>query len=243
MFADAAARLTVALEPAKHREEEFNKLEPISVSVGDSTRMDSVRATGGRTTMSILTSFMPVLMHLAECIAALRDTTSSLALPLRWRRLCTFWLLLMQASTEPPALQAYEQLRRELGFALRECERRPEWLLNVEKKEDVPLLEHNMSDECESDKLEEALPMDEVHGHDTVVVGPAEGDRHGDDAMGHLLLGALAGHLPCLGVEQVFESEAKVGIFAWEQSKLTRLTAVLEGCQAAGGRVRQAGAY
>ncbi|KAJ7493297.1 hypothetical protein B0H11DRAFT_2005769 [Mycena galericulata] len=255
-FADAAARLTEALEEAEHQDAEL-----VDISV-DSAGMDSARATGGRTAASMLTSFAPVPTHLtrfaahvdaissalddarehlAECVAALRAKSPApdQQQHLRRRRSRTFSLS-QQQPPELPALQAYERLRRELGLALRECERGRDRLLEIvappvlppsadaaESEEDVPSLGHDASDECD-----EASPMDEEQTgqHDSaVVVAPGDGDGlglgvavAGDDATAHLLLGASARHLPLPGAEQVFESEAEVGLFTRERSKLTR---------------------
>ncbi|KAJ6581059.1 hypothetical protein B0H19DRAFT_1113475 [Mycena capillaripes] len=264
-FADNAARLTVALEEAENEDAEFNsRLDTIRLrepSAEDSAGMDSARATGGRTATSILTSFAPVPTHLtrfaahvdaissalddarehlAECVAALRGTAPATGPHLRRRRSRLFSD--PPPPAEPPALQAYERLRRELGLALRECERGRDRLLEIvapkpppqapadhaESEEDVPSLGHDASDECdESDKPDEASPtMDEEGHHHAVVVAPGDGlglDADAvDDATGHLLRGASPHHLPLPGAEQVFEGEAEVGLFTRERSKLTR---------------------
>ncbi|KAJ7089800.1 hypothetical protein B0H15DRAFT_839278 [Mycena belliarum] len=252
-FSDAATRLTEALEDAERQDEEFDKPEPLDLSVDRSPGVESAHATGGQTAASMLTSFAPVPTHLtrfaahvdaissalddarenlAECVAALRDKPSGEP-QLRRRRSRTFSLSREAPPAEPPALQAYERLRRELGLALRECERGRDRLLEIvapppppppadlaESEEDVPSLGHDASDECESDKPDSVKPTDEeVHGH-AVVVAPE--DVQVDDATAHLLLGTSAGHLPLPGAEQVFESEAEVGLFTRERSKLTR---------------------
>ncbi|KAJ7708854.1 hypothetical protein B0H17DRAFT_367138 [Mycena rosella] len=259
-FADAAARLTEALEDAERRDEEFNKSEPIrmgNISAEDSPAMDSARAMGGRTAASMMTSFAPVPTHLtrfaahvdaissalddarehlAECVAALRDNAPAPEPILRRRRSRTFSLSAPPQPAEPPALQAYERLRRELGLALRECERGRDRLLDIvappapradlaESEEDVPSLGHDASDECESDKPDSASPLDEEQHNPAVVLAPGDGLLDAgavDDATAHLLLGASAGHLPLPGAEQVFESDAEVGLFTRERSKLSR---------------------
>ncbi|KAJ7035522.1 hypothetical protein C8F04DRAFT_1097548 [Mycena alexandri] len=265
-FSDAAARLTAALEEAEHQDAEFNQCDTIKLA-DLSVDIDSVRATGGRTTASILTSFAPVPTHLtrfaahvdaissalddarehlAECVAALRDPGPSADQPhLKRRRSRTFSLARLggeaaaaaQQPAEPPALQAYERLRRELGLALRECERGRDRLLDLvsppapppdpaESEEDeVPSLGHDASDEYdESDKPEEASPHEDGQRDHAVVVAPGDGLDAGavDDATAHLLLGASPHHLPLPGAEQVFESDAEVGLFTRERSKLTR---------------------
>ncbi|KAJ7156876.1 hypothetical protein C8R43DRAFT_997496 [Mycena crocata] len=267
-LADAASRLAEALEESEQQAEVFSQLEPpqlvsISMSLDDSPGMDTARATGGRTAVSMLTSFAPIPTHLtrfathvdaissalddarehlAECVAALRDKAPTPEPHLRRRRSRTFSLSRIGEApqpAEPPALQAYERLRRELGLALRECERGRDRLLDIvappappaadpaESEEDVPSLGHDASDEYdESDKPDSAEPTEEDptgQHNPAVVVTAGDGlDTAVDDATAHLLLAASAGHLPLPGAEQVFESEAEVGIFTRERSKLTR---------------------
>ncbi|KAJ7777378.1 hypothetical protein B0H16DRAFT_955958 [Mycena metata] len=264
-FSDAAARLTAALQEAEDQDAEFDQCDTIKLADLSVENIDSARATGARTAASILTSFAPVPTHLtrfaahvdaissalddardhlAECVAALRDPSPSADQPhLKRRRSRTFSLSRLggeaaaaQQPAEPPALQAYERLRRELGLALRECERGRDRLLDIvsppapppdpaESEEDeVPSLGHDASDEYdESDKPEEAPHEDGQRDH-AVVVAPGDGLDAGavDDATAHLLLGASPHHLPLPGAEQVFESDAEVGLFTRERSKLTR---------------------
>ena len=72
---------------------------------------------------------------------------------------------------EDPALMAYERLRRELGLALRECERGRERLLDLiaasnpspeppeeEEEDDLPGLGHDVGSD-ESDKHDSSLPL------------------------------------------------------------------------------------
>ncbi|KAJ7797498.1 hypothetical protein B0H14DRAFT_2618871 [Mycena olivaceomarginata] len=135
--------------------------------------------------------------HLAECVTALRDKSPAPEPHLRRRRSRTFSLARLgagagvgsevQPPAEPPALQAYERLRRELGLALRECERGRDRLLDIvapppppaeaaaESEEDVPPLGHDASDEYDeasSDRPEEAPLIDEERHRDAVVVAP-----------------------------------------------------------------------
>ncbi|KAJ7230623.1 hypothetical protein GGX14DRAFT_508384 [Mycena pura] len=267
-FADATARLTEALEEADRQDAEFSNPEPVSledISANSSPGMDSTLATGGRTASSMFPSFAPVPTHLtrfaahvdaissalddarehlADVVAALRDKPGGTPQPhLRRRRSRTFSLSRLSESAAPPsepaALQAYERLRRELGLALRECERGRDRLLDIlapplpppvdaaESEEDVPGLGHDASDECdESDQLDSTGPMEEEQHHHAVVVAPGDAldvDVAAlDDSTAHLLLGGSARDLAMPGVEQVFESEAEVGVFARQRSKLTR---------------------
>ncbi|KAG6872895.1 hypothetical protein C0995_005301 [Termitomyces sp. Mi166 len=136
-----------------------------------------------------------------------------------------------------PAIEAYERLRRELGLALRECERGRERLLDVvyppdmygpedeDSSDDVPALGHDGSDE--SDKPDPAFPFDIEQesppmGCAVVALEAVDGGAM-DDATSHLLLSTSTQHLPPPGIEQVFEADTgSVGVFKRERSKLTR---------------------
>ncbi|KAJ8096396.1 hypothetical protein PM082_011558 [Marasmius tenuissimus] len=135
-----------------------------------------------------------------------------------------------------PALQAYERLRRELGLALRECERGREHLTDVvhprvdhsdeeedDEHADLPGLGHDGSDDLD-DKPE---PAEHEHHHqshpelEVTVVNAADGNM--DDVTSHLLFTATTEHLPPPGIEQVYEGDSgNVGAFKREKSKLSR---------------------
>lgn len=173
--------------------------------------------------------------NLADCVTALREERVSAASPKR-RSLPRRSI---QASNEDlpesRALEAYERLRRELGLALRECERGRERLLDIvfppnlngdsDSEEDLPGLGHDVSDD--SDKVDSTFPFDDdiepegVGGYTMVAVEGAEGAI--DDVTSHLLLTASTQHLPPPGIEQVYEADSgNVGMFTRERSKLTR---------------------
>lgn len=133
-----------------------------------------------------------------------------------------------------PALQAYERLRRELGLALRECERGRERLLDIltprrhagedtdgDLTDELPALGPDVGSD-ESDKHDSLTPIiDQGAAEFVAVVDPA--DEALDDATSHLLLGTSSQHLPPPGVEQVFESDAAERMpFTREKSKLSR---------------------
>lgn len=137
-----------------------------------------------------------------------------------------------------PAIEAYERLRRELGLALRECERGRERLLDVvyppdnygpedesHSSDDVPALGHDGSDE--SDKPDSTFSFDieqesPPEGYTVVALEAVDGGAM-DDATSHLLLSTSTQHLPPPGIEQVFEADTgSVGAFKRERSKLTR---------------------
>jgi hypothetical protein len=140
---------------------------------------------------------------------------------------------------EPKALQAYERLRREVGLALRECERGRERLLEIvypplpilsddeEEEEDLPALGHDVSDD--SDKLDPISPRSEAEDTEgrplAQVIDSTGGGFEGlDDVTAHLLLTSTTHHLPLPGIEEVFEAETglKMASFLRERSKLSR---------------------
>lgn len=177
--------------------------------------------------------------NLEECVAALRVETHSgtrgTSSDRRRRRPLSRALNLDRDSAPAegsPALEAYERLRRELGVALRECERGRERLLEVvyppelraadddeeDSGEDVPALGHDGSDD--SDKPDRAFPFDDEGEEQQYAVVAVEG---ADDATAHLLLATSSDHLPPPGIEQVFEAESgNIGVFTRERSRLTR---------------------
>ncbi|KAA1470293.1 hypothetical protein DENSPDRAFT_682047 [Dentipellis sp. KUC8613] len=149
---------------------------------------------------------------------------------------------------ESPALQAYERLRRELGLALRECERGRERLLDIlappkgadeldsepegahgdgadEEDDGMPLLgpDAGSDDSDKTDSLRSHLlgAPEGLGDEDAVLVQGAPGAL--DDAALLLPLAAGVHELPPQGIEQVFEAEVGAGVpFARERSKLTR---------------------
>nr|GAT53511.1 predicted protein [Mycena chlorophos] len=177
--------------------------------------------------------------HLADCVAAIREGDAPQAQPrLRPRRSRTFSISRLSGNSiaegssnapeqpEPRALQAYERLRRELGLALRECERGRDRLLDLvtpkpppldptesEEEGDNPGMAPDASDEAdESDKPDSGDddPPAVVH---TVVVAPEDGEP---------IVEAFTMEPEPPGVEQVFESDVQVGVYTRERSKLTR---------------------
>ena len=190
--------------------------------------------------------------HLEECVSALKEDSSpssSYSGPSpRSRRSRTFPKVAASAPEEaeaevPVALQAYERLRRELGLALRECERGRDRLLEIvnppipsdeEEFDDLPSLGHDLSDD--SDKTDPISPPHDDEGDvavlinatqvSTTVVGGEASDAIGtliDDATPHLLLTATTKHLPKPGIEEVFEADMGTrDVLSRERSKLTR---------------------
>lgn len=181
---------------------------------------------------AISTALNDAREHLEQCVASLKDDTHSDTDSSDSNRLSGSHEE-EDIRTEHPALQAYERLRRELGLALRECERGREKLLDLTRPardsdsdhhpEDLPALSPDTSDG--SDKPDSSSPIDDDLDQIqsvTVVSGP-DGPAVLDDATSHLLLNTSSHHLPPPGIEQVFESESGTGVvFARERSKLTR---------------------
>ncbi|KIM90248.1 hypothetical protein PILCRDRAFT_176395 [Piloderma croceum F 1598] len=275
MFADAAARLTEALEDAedtKHREREA-EAEASDEGVEDDRRRSvspSPRArAGGKDSVRTMAQMMMMVPsadgfapmpsqlarfgahvdaissamneareNLERCVASLREEEELPAFSSRGV------VSVSSSSMEDPALLAYERLRRELGLALRECERGRERLLDLiaasnpspepPEEEDLPGLGHDVGSD-ESDKHDSSSPLldfglggDELGAGGgagvTVVSHDNVGEGLQDDATTHLLRMASSHHLPPQGIEQVFEAEPEplVPLFTRERSKLTR---------------------
>jgi hypothetical protein len=156
--------------------------------------------------------------HLESCIASLRDGTPDV-------------LEVSSNSQDAPALQAYERLRRELGLALRECERGREPLLELlrapspedddddeEDEDGVPALGLDV-ESSDSDKdaahvrspsppppfVLPSSPTDAVLKQEQHDDHMAHGHVH-DREHGVLVVGLE--RLPPPGIEQVFEADA-----------------------------------
>jgi hypothetical protein len=162
--------------------------------------------------------------YLEECVGALKDSDEQSVAHSRPVQSREDDGAEMQ---DHPALCAYEKLRRELGFALRECERGRNRLLDLVKPQ-LPDLDHEGEGEGsdagtpglghdslseESDKADPVVSPSnsETEVKDNVgVVSCDEGTRAMmDDATRELLLSADAEHLPPAHVnaEQVFEAD------------------------------------
>jgi len=158
--------------------------------------------------------------YLEQCVASLKEEPSLSDSP-----------RLYELSNHP-ALLAYERLRRELGLALRECERGREKLTNVllpspssspeDPEKDLPTLAPDMGSD-DSDKPEETSSGVDVQNEGLTVISLAGETFDADDASSHLLLTASSHHLPPHGIEQVFEAETGSSpAFTRERSRLTR---------------------
>lgn len=244
-FEDASARLAEALDLA-----EKNRVRDERPSPRNSLDLSATRgrAPGPARTMAEMVSFAPVPSHLArfaahvdamsaalndarehleQCVASIRDTAPGEASP--------------SASTvqEHPAFQAYDRLRKELGYALRECERGRERLLDIvagpqhsptpdspTSPDGPPGLRHDNG----SDTSEKPGPSSPAPPAPAILVDGALGlsldtdaDHDLDDATAHLLMTTSSQHLPPPGAEQVYEAETGAApAFARERSKLSR---------------------
>jgi hypothetical protein len=188
--------------------------------------------------------------HLDQCVSSLKSdpipsSSSTSSRGLRHSRSLSK-MLSPHPSEEsevelPRALQAYERLRRELGLALRECERGKERLLEIvnpppipsdeEDFDDLPGLGHDGSDDSDkpdpnspSEDEADAVALASNTGRFPTAVVNAEGDGNIlDDATTHLLLTTSTRHLPLPGIEEVFEADTGAKIaFLRERSKLSR---------------------
>lgn len=256
-FADASSRLMEALDDAEKkriRDErpspcvsptDARSFSPDCLSLGQNHSFKPLK------TMAEMISFAPMPTHLArfaahvdtistaltdardhleECVASLRDSSHD-----------------SPTSSEPtlepeaediPALQAYDRLRKELGFALRECERGRERLLDIvsppqsqltiptEDIPDTPSLIHTTSS---MDDLHPSPASDSYDPSSAILVVDEEepnafglGLHNLDDVTSHLLMSTSSKHLPPPGIEQVYEAEVNVVPFTRERSKLSR---------------------
>ncbi|KAF7977828.1 hypothetical protein HWV62_2565 [Athelia sp. TMB] len=156
--------------------------------------------------------------NLDDCVAAVRDHTSSSGSEIPE--------IEGVRSADEDAIRAYERLRRELGFALRECERGRERLAEListrssstaedaeeGEVESVPGLaeDSDRSDKHDSVGLHTRTPTVEFHT-DPLIAAP-DGDLHDDNNA-----------VPPIGIEQVYEAEPEPPVtFNRERSKLTR---------------------
>lgn len=134
------------------------------------------------------------------------------------------------------AMNAYENLRRELGNAFRESERARSPFLSVmtnkvDIEEDEPALSPMSSTELNShipDTSAEEFQLDSPSRAGAHSPPPAYVSRGSsqivDDVTAHLLAGATAMHLPPPGADRVFEAESGpfVKPYTKERSKLSR---------------------
>ncbi|KAJ3983266.1 hypothetical protein F5890DRAFT_1524233 [Lentinula detonsa] len=277
-FVDASARLTEALDFVEDQKlrDETPSPGPSRVELTfDETKRSSLPS--GRRT-SLQRDFAPIPSDLSRfaahveaissalddareqliaCVAALKSSRDGSD--------CTERQEEVSSSSEKPlareahpALQAYERIRRELGLALRECERGRERLLDIvsprqksydsedepspqNPAQDLPSLGHNASDQS-SDRPDSMPPSEyelsaELTSPDCVAIVNSL-----DDVTSHLLLTSTSQHLPPPGIEQVFEGDSgAVGNFRRERSKLSREERIMLATKAKESQKRQSG--
>ncbi|KAF7794974.1 hypothetical protein EIP86_006117 [Pleurotus ostreatoroseus] len=260
-FADASSQLLCALDEAEKKriKDERPSTESLVGNSRDNSMSPDPKGKSVRMkTMAEMVSFAPMPSHLTRfaahvdtlstalndarehlelCVAALREEKTSTA---------DAFLIptdgpLLDASNAAedatnPALEAYDRFRKELGFALRECERGRERLLDVintpkpsalsdeedEETDPAPPLIHDASSE-ESVSPESFAFVDREAPLDLAATEAERSIPNWDDASQHLLLSATSEHLPPPGVEQVYEAESGGGVpFSRERSKLSR---------------------
>ncbi|KAK0202388.1 hypothetical protein DFS33DRAFT_1504353 [Desarmillaria ectypa] len=213
-FADTAARLTEALEEAERLKLRLENPSPNSLP----SHSRSVSLTGQ--------SFAPMPSHMSR-FAVHVDAISSALKDAREDLDQCIDALRAEPSLFPPsphpALEAYERLRRELGLALRECERGRERLLDIISP---PRLDDDPDPDVDpfggdsvgiSDDLP-GLASDDSDKPDSST-SPAE---YGDVTVDQNAI-IMEERLPPPGIEQVFESEEGAGmVFHREKSKLSR---------------------
>ena len=254
---NATAPLVEALEAAEHERLLTENPSPTtahsraSSAESHNTRPSSFHQGSARRTSRVTSSFAPLPSHLSRFATHVDALMNALYDAREHLESCVASLRGGTATESPqdaPALKAYECLRRELGLALRECERGREPLLELlfpprtdsedEDDEEVPALgpdaESSDSDKDASSRaalsplsspthavLVEARPADNEEEEDISADAAAEHGR------GLLVVGLE--HLPAPGIEQVFEAadvdvapDADVDRLVRPRSKLSR---------------------
>ena len=264
-FADASSSLLSALDEAEKRrmKDERPSTESLVGSSRDSSvspeepRGTSAPPRSGKT-MAEMISFAPMPSslarfathvdaissalddareHLEKCVASIREDKDSNVSAKSTADGASLDPFGAEGTSENPTLQAYDRLRKELGYALRECERGRERLLDIlappktaaetdEEDEEFadappPLLHHDFSS-GESTGPESAFS----ERNSTFEIAVPDLDRSSqamDDATDHLLMTTSSQHLPPPGIEQVFEADSGAhAAFTRERSKLSR---------------------
>ncbi|KAL6301724.1 hypothetical protein BKA93DRAFT_450288 [Sparassis latifolia] len=258
-FEDASSRLVEALDDAEKKRIKDQRPSPASKSRAGSPAPipidGAAKSAQNRCarTMSEIVSFAPMPSHLSRFAAHVDAIATSLNDARDHLEQCVT-VLREQASPQEvdedslglssvqdhPAFQAYDRLRKELGFALRECERGRERLLDIISPspvvddvnsygDDTPALGQDTGSE-QSDRHIPASPaLDQpdiasISGEQEALgLGIDRGDEDLDDATEHLLLTTSSKHLPPPGLEQVFQADSGDGpLFTRERSRLSR---------------------
>ena len=235
---DETARLTEALE-SSHLSRQREQLPTAPPTPNNPMVSPSYqRRTHHRLQDSI--SFAPLPSNLAKFISQAEAIGSALDQASDSLRACTSSVRKLAGmpldaeeqldSTASAALQAYETLRRDLGLALRDCERARDPLLGlIPKASDaesdsdepaVPPLAQDHSSAADSDSGRGDPALDSPNPLEYASRGPVMTD----DVTRHLLAGTSASHLPPPGEEQLFEAESAPSIRGLrERSSLSRV--------------------
>ncbi|KAI0940824.1 hypothetical protein AcV7_003100 [Taiwanofungus camphoratus] len=266
-FEDASSRLMEALDVAEKKRIKDERPSPDSqashsraASLSPTPLSRTLRSvqTHHTRTMAEMVSFAPMPSTLTRFAAHVDAISSSLNDARKHLEQCVASLCNSASSEdddcevdvaptvqEHPAFQAYDRLRKELGFALRECERGRERLLDIVAGaqstviaedvnpfvDDTPALGLDTGSDT-SDRPGPSSPASHqpdipglrgIDGELGLKVSTDHGDEDLDDATTHLLLTTSSHHLPPPGLEQVFEADTG-GIvpFTRERSKLSR---------------------
>ena len=234
-LAHATAPLLSALEAAEHERLLTENPTPThsrasSESYTQSSPFHHQQRPAGRTSSPhIVTSFAPLPSHLSRFAAhvdaltnALHDAREHLDSCVASLRDGTATSTTSPSPQDAPALRAYERLRRELGLALRECERGREPLLELllpprapspddedeDEEDDVPALGPD-AESSDSDKAPSHPSSPTTHAVLVEARPPDHEDEDevevGDRDRGVLVVGLE--RLPAPGIEQVFEAD------------------------------------
>ncbi|KIP01829.1 hypothetical protein PHLGIDRAFT_131086 [Phlebiopsis gigantea 11061_1 CR5-6] len=260
-FADASSMLLSALDEAE--KQRMKDERPSTESLAGSSREGSVSPTAdcknpsarSGKTMAEMISFAPMPSHLVrfathvdaitsalddardhieQCVASIREDKDPHTCTMPGVDGSASDPFGVEGASESPALQAYDRLRKELGFALRECERGRERLLDI-LAASKPAPESDDEDEDgfadAPPSLAQDLSSEESNGPDsafsernsTFEIAVPDLPQVADDATEHLLLATSSQHLPPPGIEQVFEAESgPTAEFTRERPKLSR---------------------
>ena len=261
-FSDASSSLLAALDEAEKKRMKDERPSTESL-MGDSSRDSSLSPESSKQltarparTMAEMISFAPMPSHLSrfalhvdaissalndarehleQCVATIRESSDPNLSTQPQADGSSADPFGTESASENPALQAYDRLRKELGYALRECERGRERLLDIlapakpipetdeedEFADTLPPLAHDLSSE---DSTGPDSAFSERNSTFEIAVPDLERQQHHlDDVTEHLLLSASSQHLPPPGIEQVFEADTGAAPnFIRERSKLSR---------------------
>ncbi|KAK7685830.1 hypothetical protein QCA50_011176 [Cerrena zonata] len=240
-FSDASSRLMEALDEAEKKRMKDERPSTESSREASPTpelQLKKQLASRPARTMAEMVSFAPMPSHLSRFAAhvdaissALNDARSHLEECVASLRATSDEEMASIPTEDSAALQTYDRLRKELGFALRECERGRERLLDIisppsqhqeqEHDSSPPSISLLIQSESSDDlTLPQSSQSAELLTHS---LGLEEMSQPLDDATEHLLLTTSSQHLPPPGIEQVFEAESsQVGIFTRERSRMSR---------------------